>query len=70
MTQIQFDNEAARGLGACPGCGGAIHIVASAAERRLRWCCLRCKTVGSAPYAPRGLGGSAEGEDESSAVVH
>jgi hypothetical protein len=68
MNRIQFLNEAAHGLGTCPGCGAAIHVVASAAERRLRWCCLSCRTVGSAPYSPAAFGNAAG--EESSAAVH
>ncbi len=68
MIGIQFDNEAAHGWGECPGCGAAIHVVGSAGERRLRWCCLRCMTVGSAPYLPEEQ--SDTDDDESPIELH
>lgn len=70
MTHIQFNNEATHGTGECPGCGATIHVVGSPAEKRLRWCCLKCLTVGSAPLEERGAYGGAEDEDESPVMLH
>ena len=69
MTQIQFNNEAAHGLGECPGCGAAIHVVASEGEKKLRWCCLQCMTVGSAPF-DLGAEDAADDDDESYISLH
>lgn len=54
MTGLQFYNEASHGVGECPACGAPIHVVGSASERLVRWCCTNCFTVGVAPYEPEG----------------
>ncbi len=72
MTDIQFNMEsnAAHGMGECPACEAPIHVVASPDEGRLRWCCLRCSTVGSAPFESEDLRDDMEEDDTSSLMLH
>jgi hypothetical protein len=49
MPGLRLNNEAVHGVGECPLCGAAIHVVGSAQEECIRWCCVVCRTVGSAP---------------------
>jgi hypothetical protein len=51
MFGVQFNNEATHGIGECPACGAPIHVVGSLAEQVLRWACVQCLTVGSAPLS-------------------
>lgn len=63
-TGLRLDNQAVHGLGECPGCGSPIHVVGSSQEAIIRWACVACRTVGSAPLTeedgPETTGGGAE----------
>lgn len=54
MTGLRLDNQAVHGLGECPGCGSPIHVVGSSQEAIIRWACVACRTVGSAPLTEEG----------------
>jgi hypothetical protein len=49
---LSLNNHTFLGNGECPACGASIHVIGSASELRLRWCCVACNTVGSAPFLP------------------
>lgn len=49
---LSLNNHTFQGSGECPACGAAVHVVGSASELRLRWCCTSCLTVGAAPFSP------------------